>query len=309
MIDAARELFWLHGSGPVGFTTEDLPQAQITYRRVFEKGGPGSRDMQEALLNLIAASEEVTSIPFWLHVLDQTKPRDQFRVQRFRMALAALARLAIRRHEVAAYDALRQVAHHDNPEIRGTAVYYLGRAYDEARQEIPDDVISELKAIASKDPAFAPRFQARNVLKAAGQPIPLDNPGGVYAFKVRFLFAKRIYRVIEARSEQTLDHLQRAIQQAIDWDNDHLYAFYLNNRKYDHRYGFACPYEEDRPPWTTEAIIGQLGLVLKHKFLYHFDYGDDHLFEIEVVDIRPEAYEGEYPRLVDSYGKAPEQYG
>jgi hypothetical protein len=253
--------------------------------------------MQEALLNLIAASEEPSSIPFWLHILDRTKPRDQFRVQRFTMALAALARLAIRRHEVAAYNALRQVAHHDNPEIRGTAVYYLGRAYDEARQEIPSDVISELSDIASKDPAFAPRFQARNVLKGAGQPVPLDNPGGVYAFKVMFLFTRRIYRVIETRSEQTLDHLQSAIQQAIDWDNDHLYSFYMNNQKYDSRYRFACPYEEDRPPWTTEAIIGQLGLVLKHKFLYHFDYGDDHLFEIEVVDIRPEAYEGEYPTV------------
>ena len=99
-----------------------------------------------------------------------------------------------------------------------------------------------------------------------------------------------------------------AIQHAIKWDNDHLYSFYLNGVKYDERYRYSCPYEEDRPPWTEEAVIGQLGLVKRHKFLYYFDYGDSHEFEIEVTDIRPEAEQGEYPRVVESQGAAPEQY-
>jgi hypothetical protein len=109
------------------------------------------------------------------------------------------------------------------------------------------------------------------------------------------------------RSEETLDHLHFAIQSAIDWDADHLYSFFMNGKIYDQRYAFSCPHE-DNPPFTDEAIIGNLGLTLKHKFLYLFDYGDSNQFEVEVVGIRPEAERGKYPRVVESQGEAPEQY-
>ena len=72
---------------------------------------------------------------------------------------------------------------------------------------------------------------------------------------------------------------------------------------------FSCPYEDDRPPWTDEAVLSELGLVKGHRFLYYFDYGDGHQFEIEVTDIRPAAERGKYPRVVESHGKAPRQYG
>ena len=170
-------------------------------------------------------------------------------------------------------------------------------------------MLADISDIAVHDTAFGPRFQARSVLRAAGLPVLLDNPGGVYAFKVKFMWAKRVFRTIELRSEQTLDDLHFAIQRAIGWDADHLYSFYMNGQLYDRRYAFACPYEDDCPPCTDEAIIGELGLVVKHKFLYYFDYGDSHLFEVEVVGIRPQAEPGKYPRVVDSRGEAPRQYG
>ena len=65
------------------------------------------------------------------------------------------------------------------------------------------------------------------------------------------------------------------------------YSFHMNGQRGDRRYAFACPYEDDRPPWTDEAVIGELGLVMKHKFLYYFDYGDSHEFEIEVTRYPP----------------------
>ena len=51
-----------------------------------------------------------------------------------------------------------------------------------------------------------------------------------------------------------------------------------------------------------------LGLPLKHKFMYYFDYGDSHQFEIEVVGIEPQAAPGDYPRVIESHGAAPQQY-
>lgn len=299
----------LWADGSVGLLPGDLPLARDLYHRVFKTGGTGSLLMQEWLLNLIAATEDPASVPFWLETLELSRPRDQFAKKRQMMALAALARLAIERDTPTAYDALRELAHHDRPEVRALAVYYLGQAYLYPERTPPEQVLADLAAIAVEDTAFGPRFQARSVLKAADQPVPMDNPGGVYTFKVKFMWDKRIYRTIELRPEQTLDDLHYAIQRAIDWDADHLYSFHMSGRLYDLNYVFSCPYEEDRPPWTDEAIIGELGLVVKHKFVYYFDYGDSHKFEVEVVDIGAQAKPGEYPRVVKSHGEAPSQYG
>ena len=115
--------------------------------------------------------------------------------------------------------------HHPRAEVRALAVHYLGRALlfeefdteeegqDEERppRPLPPDVLTELNDIAVSDPAFGPRFQARGVLREAGQPAPLDNPDGVYTFRVTLRWAK-VSRTIELRSQQTLDDLHFAIR-------------------------------------------------------------------------------------------------
>jgi hypothetical protein len=292
-----------------GFDPDDLPRAQALYRRIVETGGTGTTYVQEALLELIAATQDPVSIPFWLEILDIHRPRDAFAEQRRAMALSALALLAVWQGNPAAHDALRQATRHDRAEVRALAVQTLGRVYAEAERPLPPEVLDELAGIATGDPAFGPRFQARTALRAAGRPVSPDNPGGVYAFKVKFKWAKRVYRIIELRSEQTLDDLHYAIQRAIHWDADHLYSFFVGGMAHDGRYRVSCPYEEDSPPWTDEAVVGGLGLTKGHKFLYYFDYGDCHEFEVEVVDVRPQAEAGDYPRVVDAKGDAPPQYG
>jgi hypothetical protein len=292
-----------------GFDPDDLSRAQALYRRVVEAGGTGTTYVQEALLELIAAAQAPASIPFWLETLDVHRRRDAFAGQRRVTALSALALLAVRQDDPAAHDALRQAARHDHPEVRALAVQTLGRVYTEMERPLPPEVLDELAEIATGDPAFGPRFHARALLRTADRPVPPDNPGGAYAFKVKFKWAKRVYRTIELRSEQTLDDLHHAIQRAIGWDADHLYSFFVSGMAHDNRYRVSCPYEEDSPPWTGEAVVGELGLTKGHKFLYYFDYGDCHEFEVEVVDVRPQAEAGDYPRVVDAKGDAPPQYG
>jgi hypothetical protein len=280
------------------------------YRQIYATGGTGNTLIQDEILTTIGRAADPETIPFWLETLTLSRPRDLFAKRRRPLALAALAYLAIRRSTPEAYTALRDTTHHDLPEVRALAVRYLGRVYQQAQQPLPSDVVAEISDIAAHDPAFSPRFQARLLLHTAGLPVPLDNPGGVYVLKVKFMWAKRIYRSIAVRSEQTLDDLHFAIQRAIDWDADHLYSFFMNGIRFDDAYRVRCPYEEDEdvPFDTAEAIIGELGLVPKHKFLYYFDYGDGNEFEIEVVDIRPQAEPGVYPRVVDGKGEAPAQY-
>ncbi len=294
--------------GPVGFEEDDLRLAQEAYLQVFALGGRDSNNIQNALLFLIGTTASPASVPFWLQLIDLTKPHDMIRMERQQASIAALAFCAIQTGDTAVYDTLHQLTHHTAPTVRAQAIYYLSRAYTEADQPIPESLIADMTLVATEDSHFEPRFQARRILRLTNQPIPLDNPDGGYDLKVTLLSHRRSYRIITIRSEQTLKDLQRFIQHAFNWDNDHLFCFYMNGRKYDDQYRYSCAYEKDRPPWAYEVQIGQLGLVKNHHFLYHFDYGDDHLFEVVVEEVRPQIREGNYPRILNSYGKAPRQY-
>lgn len=408
-----------YGNGLWGFNGKmplppgELQRAEQLYRRVVESGGSGVKYAQEGLLDLIAATEDPLSIPFWLEMLDWQRPREQFASQRRLISLAALARMAISRDEASAYEALRGATRHAKPDARALAVYYLGEAYLQADRPVPPEVEAEVREIAVSDSDFAPRFQARSLLREAGLPVPMDNAKGVYAFKVKLDWDKRVYRTIEVRSESTLDDLHLAIQKAFRWDADHLYSFFMNGKSGDRLYEVTCdwgmgdmdmvlppplarelmdvaeaPAEEltprfaallrqlipsgvdpailtqvikeivgelppgvDLPALLQElekptrpngpggtvriliddeedeeggsedgdedesegycvhvAVLGELGLVPKQKFLYLFDYGDQNLFEVAVVGIKPKAERGKYPRVVDSKGKASAQY-
>jgi hypothetical protein len=299
----------------------DLARAQALYYRVVERGGPGSNLVQEGLLGLICATENPTSIPFWVEILDFKSPkkRDNFRQQRRQFALAALARLAVRHDETSAYEALIQATGHVDAAVREQAVDYLGRCYQLNDHPLPLHLVEVLTNIASQDDAFTPRIQAWAVLRWAGLPVPTTYPHMVYGFVVKFKWDKHIRRLIEIRSEQTLADLQAAIQQSIGWDNDHLYTFYMSGDEDDRRFAINAPgydgwsyADDDYLCPANEVTIGELGLRTGDSFLYLFDYGDRHLFTVQLgaTSVMPpeELRSRTYPRLVDSQGEAPPQY-
>lgn len=276
------------------------------------KTAPSQADALKDLqtLTTLGGTADPELVLFWQDTaVAHNQQRTPFQHERLIIATAALALIAIRREDDTAVAALKQLTHHTHPEIRELSIHYLGRAFSESNKTIPEPILTDLTLIATNDPVFEPRFQARRILQFSQQPIPQDHPGSVYDLKVSPKQNRRAFRTIAIRSEQTLRDLQRFIQHAFDWDNDHLFSFYMNGRKYDDRYRFACAYEDDHPPWAYEAVIGQLGLVPGHRFLYHYDYGDDHLFEIEVIAIRQAIRKGNYPRIIQSQGKSPTQYG
>ena len=303
----------------------DLDRAQALYYRVVMKGGPGSQIVQEGLLGMIAATDDPDSIPFWLALLDfdslrdAGKKRDNFRRQRWIFGLAALARLAVQWDEPSIYEPLVGVTRHPNPEIRERAVEYLGQCYLMTRRALPPDLVELLNDVATQDSAFAARYHARSMLRQADLPVPVDYPDGVYVFTIWFTWAKDISRTIEVKSSQTLADLQVAFQRAIDWDNDHFYAFFMNGDEGDRRFAITgadiemFDMEDDDVQLQADKVaIGSLGLSLGHRFLYLFDYGDQHLFEVELTALRNEPYPNgptrHYPHLVVSQGDAPPQY-
>lgn len=147
-----------------------------------------------------------------------------------------------------------------------------------------------------------------------------------YIFKVKLNHDKRIWRKIEILGSQTLGDLHMAIQEAFNFDADHLYSFFMSGKAWDdsdseyyHPEADVDPLEmrrvlslirgsqpQPRLP-ATKVRIESLNLKLKQKFLYLFDYGDEWHFEVEFLkEGSPE--KAHYPRITDSRGEAPQQY-
>lgn len=192
-----------------------------------------------------------------------------------------------------------------------------------------------------------------------------------YTFHVSIPGTGRVWRKIEMLETQTLAELHLAIQHAFDFDNDHLYSFFMSGKAWDDSTEYRLP--DDVPPWSTvvaedepapdtsvedaaweiyEASLRQkleqarqagfsdeqiavmeqliqhalirdrgpgdvrrtrladLDLSQGQTFLYLFDYGDEWRFKVGVHVIAEDAAtDAEYPRIVETVGEAPAQYG
>ena len=134
------------------------------------------------------------------------------------------------------------------------------------------------------------------------------NMARIYAFKVSLKDAPRIWRKIEVRGDQTLHQLHKAIFNAFERFEEHLYAFFLSNKPWDSstQYGLPDPESEARSAKRTK--IDSLGLQVKKKFLYVFDFGAEWWHSIELLSVREEEVVGKYPRIIESQGEAPPQH-
>ncbi len=113
--------------------------------------------------------------------------------------------------------------------------------------------------------------------------------------------------VIEIESSALLEDLHFAIQDALGFDDDHLYEFFIartetsrDRVRFDDENGYL--YER-----TIESL---LPLPERRSLYYLFDYGDDWLFKVAKVNraIRVPNPHAIYPRLVRESGTKPIQY-
>jgi hypothetical protein len=116
----------------------------------------------------------------------------------------------------------------------------------------------------------------------------------IFVFKVKCFYAKRIWRQIEIRGTQSLQDLHWAIFNAFGFEEEHLYAFFLSNRFGDFETEYAHSRAKCRSAET--AVIGRLGLAVKQKIAYVYDFGDEHRFEVELVAVQAAEARYKYPR-------------
>jgi hypothetical protein len=218
-----------------------------------------------------------------------------------------------------------------------------------------------------------------------------EHPMKTYTFHVSLPGTGRVWRKVELREDQTLEDLHFAIQDAYDWDADHLYSFFMSGKAWDTDTEYALPngvdpwgsvlddaasneserndkaqvnneadeeadqplpltnpltmlppelreqalralYGNDMPLEEMEAHLTQFWEMLhtsamldaqrdvretslqslrlrpKQEFMYLFDYGDEWRFKVRVHAIGEADPEAQYPRLVETVGRAPNQY-
>ncbi len=142
----------------------------------------------------------------------------------------------------------------------------------------------------------------------------------IYAFHVRIaggLYASEdmadITRDIEIAGSQTLTDLARAILAAYEFDEDHLWSFFLSGKPWDRKTEYALIAEPGLPGERPPRLAGKHTLrdvtLPRHEFIFLFDYGDEWMFGVKLTGTSKELEtKARYPRVVASQGDAPPQY-
>jgi hypothetical protein len=237
--------------------------------------------------------------------------------------VASVAFIARQTGDAAAHAQLQAWLTHPDVPVRAEATALYGRIHLREDGRLEEAALAPLTRVANEDRAFAPRFLARGLLHTAGVPVPVEPPDGVYAFKASL---GRTSRTVELTVSQSLGQLASAILSAFGWDDDHLYEFALTGDLQDHR--FILPDRDQDPfyfvwdsgadsvqepspdsPSPMDLPLGAFGFTRGHKFIFRYDFGDDHRFQVTVADIHEHrSPRAKYPRVVARTGKAPEQY-
>ena len=102
--------------------------------------------------------------------------------------------------------------------------------------------------------------------------------------------SKVVNRVIEIRGDQTLEELHRAIFQAFDRRDEHLYEFQFGKRPFDPdgpNYGIPSSKPAKKKGYgdARTTKLDDLDLKPERVFGYWFDFGDDWFHQVEVERI------------------------
>ncbi|MDZ7934470.1 MAG: hypothetical protein U5M51_05800 [Emticicia sp.] len=116
--------------------------------------------------------------------------------------------------------------------------------------------------------------------------------------------SKTAYRLIEIGGEASLLDLHEMIQDGLNFDNDHLFSFTIDEQEFT-----GAPYDFDSPEYIAQnVLIGNLDLEIGAKklimYLILVIIGEFNL----VVELLDETSAEPEPKVIKRVGKAPKQY-
>jgi hypothetical protein len=111
-----------------------------------------------------------------------------------------------------------------------------------------------------------------------------------------------IWRQLLIPDRLTLHQLHRVLQLVFGWQDYHLYAFEVGDRR------FEAPDPEAEGENAGTTPVSALGLSVGTEFVYRYDYGDDWEHGILVEEVAPDAggeEEPTWPQLLDGARAGP----
>jgi hypothetical protein len=133
----------------------------------------------------------------------------------------------------------------------------------------------------------------------------------MYVFDAELVGFEGVRRAIAVREDLTLVDLHYALQSAFGWDDDHLYAFWLQGGFWAHD---SDHYVHPHHASTSDPLgksacerVGGLGLGAGQRISYVFDFAREWRVRLTVRAVEADR-ERRSPRLLESAGSAPPQY-
>ena len=124
-----------------------------------------------------------------------------------------------------------------------------------------------------------------------------------YVFKVSFVHG--VWRKIQVPSEYSLDILHLAILESYNFEDDHLYAFFMDNILWSGERVCWSPFAESLPS-TDTVKLSSFDFKKGDSFLYLFDFEDEWIFDVTFVT--KVIGGGQEVVILGGRGKSPEQY-
>jgi hypothetical protein len=123
----------------------------------------------------------------------------------------------------------------------------------------------------------------------------------IYTLEISFPYSEADepwFKIVEVREDYTLRQLHKYIQKIVEFDDDHLYEFYVGKNPRN-RSGSV----------PKNVALNEIYPLSGYKIYYLFDFGDSWLFQIKKSRKKlEEDKQIKYPRLIKSTGINPEQY-
>lgn len=174
-----------------------------------------------------------------------------------------------------------------------------GKRYIE-KEEIPDRMIEYLRFFTTNmDTGFFDKLY---------QQVSTDIEKPKQSIRIEVVM--RYYdcsREIILSSDDTLEDLHYWIQEAFEFDNDHLYAFCIGKGMFRKIYCASEEFAQDNELSAQDTYLAELPLRKGFRFEYLFDFGDNWWFDLKVKECADE--EPTETGIVKRRGEAPEQYG
>jgi hypothetical protein len=133
----------------------------------------------------------------------------------------------------------------------------------------------------------------------------------VFKFRILLDTEGDVFRDVEIQSDQTFEELHQSIVRAFGFRGDELASFYLSNDEWDKGQEIALMDmsfgNEAAPYQMSTTILEMLVEAVGQKLVYVYDFMKMWCFYVELTDISKEKPGQQYPRILMSYGEAPNE--